>query len=163
MVERTLTTGEALLLRAVRGLVLGRCRTCRPMFEAVCGGSGAEAHAMLTAFIQQLGRHGRRSIDIAAPAVARPTADEDLILAAFGCAQTEDYVGMELRLAALAAADPPLALGAAACFVAQILELSGLALPPPPAEDAVVRRPLSPASCGSWDSAPACAAGSPWA
>jgi hypothetical protein len=170
MVERELTHGEALLLQAVRMLALeGGCRTSRPWFENACGCAGVEAHAMLTAFIQQLRAHGRRRIALAAPAMRRLTDDEALLLSAFGCAQAEDYPGLEARLGGLAAGEPPLALGAAACFVAQILGLSGFTLRAPDPPSAFGLRPLpptplpSPASCETTGSAPACAGGWPWA
>jgi len=129
MVERELTLGEGLLLQAVRRLALqmGR-RTLRPWFERACGCAGPQTHAMLTAFVQQLGTHGLRRIALAAPMAARITPDERLLLDAFGCAQAEDHAGMDRRLQALAATEPPLALGAAACFVAHAFELSGLTL-----------------------------------
>jgi hypothetical protein len=132
MIERDLTHGQRLLLMAVRALALETgCRAARPLLERACDHAGAEAHAMLNAFVQQLRVHRRRPIAIAPPPVGRLTDDERLMLDVFGCAQAEDYPGMNGRLFALMSRTPPVALGAAACGAAQIFSLSGLSLPPP--------------------------------
>lgn len=81
---------------------------------------------MLEVFLQQLGAWGRRRLVLSVPADLRLTDDEALILDAFGCAQAEDYRSLHERLISLTGGEPPAALGAAACMVAQALAMNGL-------------------------------------
>jgi hypothetical protein len=151
MIERELSHGERLLLRGVRLLALETCcRTARLMFEAHCGRAGAEAHALLTCFVQQVRAHGRRTIAMSAPNAGRVTSDEATLLAVFGCAQADDRRGLHERLSALLAAPAPLALAAAACGVAEILAFNGLILRPPPPPGGLLPPPRAYAAtvCG---------------
>jgi hypothetical protein len=125
-----LTQGERLLLCAVRMLAAeSGCNNLRPSFEYACGCSGGQAFRALEVFVQQLRLHSQRRIAVTPPAVGGPTPDEALMLEAFACAQADDYRGLDARLAALTADDPPGALGAAACLVAEAFAMNGLLLP----------------------------------
>lgn len=130
VISGDLLQGERLLLRAIRLLALGEgCPALARLFDDACGCGGREAFRALKAMVQQLGLHGRRSICLAPPGLA-PTADERLILDAFGCAQAEDYRALDERLWRLTGREPPPALGAGACLVAQVFGMSGLVLRP---------------------------------
>lgn len=125
----TLTHGERLLIRTIRLLALtAPCHGLRGLFEQACGCAGHEAYRVLEVFLQQLGTWGRRRLVLSVPADPRTTDDEALILDAFGCAQAEDYRSLDERLAGLLGVEPPPALGAAACLVAQALAMNGLVL-----------------------------------
>lgn len=125
----TLTHGERLLIRTIRLLALtAPCHGLRGLFEQACGCAGHEAYRVLEVFLQQLGTWGRRRLVLSVPADPRTTDDEALILDAFGCAQAEDYRSLDERLTGLLGGEPPPALGAAACVVAQALAMNGLVL-----------------------------------
>lgn len=131
--------GERLLIRTVRLLALtAPCHSLKAHFEDACGCAGQQAYRMLEAFVQQLGARGRRRLTLSIPADSRLTADEQLILDAFGCAQAEDYRSLDERLTGLLGASPPFAVGAAACVVAETLALNGLMLRARPAPDAFI-------------------------
>lgn len=124
-----LTHGERLLIRTIRLLALtAPCHGLRGLFEQACGCAGHEAYRVLEVFLQQLGAWGRRRLVLSVPADPRTTDDEALILDAFGCAQAEDYRSLDERLTGLLGGEPPPALGAAACVVAQALAMNGLVL-----------------------------------
>ncbi|MEW5683378.1 MAG: hypothetical protein AB1942_00520 [Pseudomonadota bacterium] len=127
--EDTLTHGERLLIRTVRLLALTQpCHGLQGLFEQACGCAGHESYRVLEVFLQQLGAWGRRRLALSVPADLRLTDDETLILDAFGCAQAEDYRSLDERLTSLVGGEPPPALGAAACMVAQALAMNGLLL-----------------------------------
>jgi len=131
--------GERLLIRTVRLLALTTpCHGLRAHFEAACGCAGETAYRMLEAFVQQLALKGRRRVQLSIPADPRLTDDEGLILDAFGCAQAGDYRSLDERLRGLLGAEPPAALGAAACMVAETLALNGLMLRARPAPDSLI-------------------------
>lgn len=127
-----LSHGERLLVRTLRVLALsGGCEGLRGCFEEACGAAaGDEAYRTLQAFTQQLRARGRRRLRLSAPPHPGLTADEAAILDAFGCAQADDYAGLDERLATLVDGPPPAALGAAACWVAQAFAMNGLSLRP---------------------------------
>lgn len=125
-----LTCGERLLLCGLRVMAAdAACVDLRPSFERACGCAGTAAFRALEAFVQQLRIHGRRRIAVAPPSAAPPTADEALVLEAFACAQADDYQGLDARLARLTGQEPPGALGAAACLLAEAFGMNGLVLP----------------------------------
>lgn len=135
--------GERLLIRTVRLLALAApCHSLKAHFEAACGDAGQGAYRMLEAFVQQLGVRGRRRVTLSIPADPRLTADEVLILDAFGCAQVEDYRSLDERLTGLLGMAPPFAVGAAACFVAETLVMNGLMLRARPTPDEAIPRPM---------------------
>lgn len=80
--------------------------------------------------MQQLGACGRRRLKLSVVTDPDVTIDEAAILDVFGCAQVDDYRSLDERLSALVGATPPVALGAAACWVAQAFGLNGLSLRP---------------------------------
>lgn len=80
---------------------------------------------MLNVFLQQLALYGRRRVAVSPPGAPGLTADERMILDAFGCAQMEAYEAMDERLERLLGDVPPAPLGAAACIVAQTLGAHG--------------------------------------
>ena len=128
--ESGLTCGERLVLCGLRQLAAEvACTTLRPRFEAACGCVGGQALRGLEVFVQQLRRHARRRIQVSPPAVGRPTEDERRVLQVFASAQLGDYRTVDASLQALIEDEPPGALGAAACLVAEAFELSGLILP----------------------------------
>jgi hypothetical protein len=132
-----LTHGERLLVRTIRLLALtAPCHGLKGLFEQACGCAGHEAYRVLEVFLQQLGAWGRRRLALSVPADPRITDDEAMILDAFGCAQAEDYRSLDERLMGLLGAEPPAALGAAVCLVAQALAMNGLLVraQPTPAE-----------------------------
>ncbi len=136
-----LTHGERLLIRTIRLLALAApCHSLKGLFEQACGCSGHEAYRLLEVFLQQLGARGRRRLALSVPADPRISGDEAMILDAFGCAQAEDYRSLDERLAGLLGVEPPPALGAAACLVAQALAMHGL----------LVRARPSPADAFRW-------------
>jgi hypothetical protein len=127
--DADLTSGERLLLCGLRLMAADAGRhTLQSNFEAACGCAGPQAFRALQVFVQQLGLHSRRRIVVAPPAAAPPTGDEALVLEVFGCAQVDDYAGMDLRLARLIGREPPASLGGAACVVAESFGLGGLML-----------------------------------
>lgn len=126
-----LTHGERLLIRTVRVLAIrGGCDGLKGCFEEACGAAGDEAYRTLQVFMQQLSACGRRRLRLSVATDPGLTTDEAAILDVFGCAQADDYISLDERLAALVGAAPPTALGAAACWVAQAFGLSGLMLRP---------------------------------
>lgn len=136
-----LTHGERLLVRTIRLLALtAPCHGLKGLFEQACGCAGHEAYRVLEVFLQQLGAWGRRRLALSVPADPRITDDEAMILDAFGCAQAEDYSSLDERLMGLLGAEPPGALGAAVCLVAQALAMNGL----------LVRAQPSPAEAFRW-------------
>lgn len=144
-----LTAGERLLLCALRLLAAeGGCGSLKPSFEHACGCAGSQAFRGLEVFVQQLGLHGRRRIAVTPPVIGGPTPDEVLILEAFACAQADDYRGLDERLAALTAAEPPGALGAAACLVAEAFAMNGLVLPVRISAGSPAQHPAAPPPSG---------------
>ncbi|WP_337185107.1 hypothetical protein [Phenylobacterium sp.] len=134
-----LTHGERLLIRTLRLLTLTTpCHSLRAHFEAACGCAGEEAYRMLEAFVQQVAARGRRRLQLSIPVDPRLTDDEGLILDVFGCAQAGDYRAMDERLRGLMGVAPPAATGAAACLVAEILDMSGLVLRARPTPDTLI-------------------------
>jgi hypothetical protein len=132
--------GERLLIRTVRLLALTTpCHSLRAHFEAACGCAGDTAYRMLEAFVQQLAAKGRRQVRLSIPADPRLTEDEALMLDVFGCAQAGDYQSLDERLQGLLDAQPPFAMGAAACMVAETLAMNGLMLRARPTPDAAIR------------------------
>lgn len=126
-----LSHGERLLVRTLRRLALDQpCHGLKGHFEAACGCAGEMAYRMLEAFVQQLAARGRRRLRLSTPLDPRLTADEALLIDAFGRAQGGDYEGLEARLRDLVGAEPPFALGAAACLVAETLAMNGLVVRP---------------------------------
>jgi hypothetical protein len=124
-----LSHGERLLIRVVRLLALGTtCHSLKPHFELACGCAGHEAYRALVVFVAQLRITGRRRIEIAAPPARSLTRDERTILAAFAAAQRDDYRTLDACLTDLTVSVPPMSLGAAACLVAQVFAMQGLAL-----------------------------------
>ena len=121
--------GERLLIRTLRLLALAApCHSLKGLFEDACGCAGHEAYRTLEVFLQQLGLHGRRRLVLSVPADARLTADEAVILDVFACAQADHYVALDDGLSWLLGREPPPALGAAICLVAQTFAMSGLFL-----------------------------------
>lgn len=140
--------GERLLIRTVRLLALtAPCHSLQAHFEAACGCSGDAAYRMLEAFVQQVAARGRRRLAMSIPADPRLTPDEALILDIFGCAQAGDYQAMDERLLGLLGQQPPMATGAAACFVAETLAMNGLMLRTRPTPEAFIPRAETPAPC----------------
>lgn len=136
-----LTHGERLLIRTIRLLALAApCHSLKGHFEQACGCTGHEAYRLLEVFVQQLGARGRRRLALSVPADPRISGDEAMILDVFGCAQVEDYRSLDERLSGVLGAEPPAALGAAACLVAQALAVNGL----------LVRARPSPAEAFRW-------------
>ena len=121
--------GERLLIRTVRLLALtAPCHGLRGHFEQACGCAGEEAYRTLEVFLQQLCLRGRKRLTLSVPTDPRLTSDELVVLDAFGCAQAEDYRSLDERLTGLVGGEPPMALGAAACVVAQTFAMNGLLL-----------------------------------
>jgi hypothetical protein len=124
-----LTHGERLLIRTLRLLALtAPCHSLKGLFEHACGCAGHEAYRTLEVFLQQLGLRGRRRLVLSVPVDPRLTSDEASLVDAFACAQAEDYRSLDERLTGLLGAEPPPALGAAACLVAQTFAMNGLLL-----------------------------------
>lgn len=122
-----LTHGERLLIRTLRLLALtAPCHSLKDLFAHACGCAGHEAYRTLEVFLQQLGARGRRRLILSVPADPRLTSDEASLIDAFACAQAEDYRSLDERLMGLLGAEPPPALGAAACLVAQTFAMNGL-------------------------------------
>jgi hypothetical protein len=140
--------GERVLIRTVRLLALTTpCHSLQAHFEAACGCAGEAAYRMLEAFVQQVAARGRRRLALSIPADQRLTPDEALILDIFGCAQAGDYRAMDERLLGLLGERPPVATGAAACFVAEILAMNGLVLRARPTPEDYIPRSETRARC----------------
>jgi len=133
-----LSQGEHMLLWAFRAAAFGAGdrHIVRRQFEEACGPLGVEALTALNVFVRELGVGGRRKITLAAPGSHRLTRDEQSVLAVFAAAQAEDYLRLEAHLAWLLADAPRAPFPAAACLVAQALEMSGLVLRLPTIEAA---------------------------
>ena len=131
-----LLQGEHMLLWAFRATAFGAgdCHLIRRQFEESCGPMGVQALTALSVFVRELGQNGRRKVTLAAPGSYRLTRDEQSILALFAAAQAEDYPRMEAHLAWLLADTPRAPFPAAACLVAQALEMHGFVLRLPPME-----------------------------
>lgn len=131
-----LLQGEHMLLWAFRATAFGAgdCHLIRRQFEESCGPMGVQALAALSVFVRELGQGGRRKVTLAAPGSYRLTRDEQSILALFAAAQAEDYIRMEAHLAWLLADTPRAPFPAAACLIAQALEMHGFVLRLPPME-----------------------------
>ncbi len=128
--DSDLTSGERLLLCGLRLMVADAgCHALRSRFEAACGCAGPQAFRGLEVFVQQLRLHGRRRIAVAPPTVGPPRSDEALLLEVFACAQAGDYRSVDDKLRAVIDDEPPGALGAAACLVAEAFDMNGLLLP----------------------------------
>lgn len=126
-----LTHGERLLIRTIRLLApQAACHGLQGHFEQACGCAGVQAYRALEVFLQQLSLRGRRRLTLSVPSDARLTGDEALLLDVFGCAQAEDYRSLDERLVDLTGVRPSVAMGAAACCVAETLALNGLWLRP---------------------------------
>lgn len=131
--------GERLLIRTVRLLALtAPCHSLRASFEEACGYSGQQAYRMLEVFVQQLSLRGRWRLTLSIPVDPRLTDDETQVLDAFGCAQAEDYRSLDERLAGLVGGEAPVALGSAACMIAETFAMNGLFLRARPAPDAFI-------------------------
>lgn len=129
--QGALTSGERLLIRTVRLIALDAvCCAHRAAFEEACGCAGAEAWRALEVFLAELALHGRRRVRLSVPTDGRLTADERVLVDAFAAAQADDYRTLDERLTGLTRAEPPAALGAAACLVAQAMGMGGLVLRP---------------------------------
>lgn len=131
-----LLQGEHMLLWAFRATAFGAgdCHLIRRQFEESCGPMGVQALTALSVFVRELGQNGRRKVTLAASGSYRLTRDEQSILALFAAAQAEDYARMEAHLAWLLADTPRAPFPAAACLVAQALEMHGFVLRLPPME-----------------------------
>ncbi len=142
-----LLQGEHMLLWAFRATAFGAgdCHLIRRQFEESCGPLGLQALAALSVFVRELGQTGRRKVTLAAPGSYRITRDEQSILALFAAAQAEDYPRMEAHLAWLLADQPRSPFPAAACLVAQGLEMNGFVLRLPPVEARPVQE--TPPAC----------------
>jgi hypothetical protein len=128
----SLTSGERLLVAAWRAMALGLgdCGLVRRGLIEAGGLAGPEAFHALTVFVQELGLKGRRRLALGRPGWPSLTADEQLLLDLFAAAQAEDYRRLDARLRDLLAAPPQPPFAAAACLVAQALDLGGLMLRP---------------------------------
>ncbi|MCR5878443.1 hypothetical protein [Phenylobacterium sp. J367] len=143
--ETDLTCGERLVLCGLRLMAAdAACTTLQPRFDEACGCAGGQALRGLEVFVQQLRRHGRRKIQVSPPAPGRPTADERLVLQVFASAQADDYRSVDAALAQLIDDEPPGALGAAACLVAEAFQMNGLVLPVRISSGSPGRRPAEP-------------------